>query len=394
MNIARILIGLLVVFAALWVVVGEQMAGASADATVNAPVVTLRAHTAGVLTLAERSLGARVEAGEALAHVEDALVDRVRLDDLGMERAFAAAATAGTRAALEELRALVGALEARGARYDLGRLEELETRLDHARRRLAILERGGAEALARLGAAGDEDRRRLDAVDRDGDLSARLPSEPRVAALVLDHARERVAVLEVALAAARDGVYLGDGYNDAPVSRQRLTDLTEAIAGLGATLAEQEAREAALEERLSRERVRVNALRGGEIATPVDGMLWEVLQADGVNVQRGDPILRVVDCSRTMVTLSVTERVFNDLSVGQGATFRLSGGAVHDATVARLAGAGAATVYGQLAVAPSQKHLERYDVALLVPSLTEAEGCGIGRTGRAFFDRRPLDLLR
>ena len=100
---------------------------------------------------------------------------------------------------------------------------------------------------------------------------------------------------------------------------------------------------------------------------------------------------------RQMVTASVTERVYNSLSVGDAARFRLGGSStVYDATVARLAGSGADTVYRNLAVAPSQRHLERYDVALIVPQLAQlgAEGCMIGRTGRAFFDGRPLDGLR
>ena len=129
----------------------------------------------------------------------------------------------------------------------------------------------------------------------------------------------------------------------------------------------------------------------------MDGLLWEVLEAEGVTVQRGDPLLRLVDCQATLVTVSVTERVYNGLSVGQAATFRLGGTSeVHDATISRLAGSGAATVYRNLAVAPSQRHLERYDVALIVPALRQAgpEGCMIGRTGRAFFDTRPLDGLR
>lgn len=62
----------------------------------------------------------------------------------------------------------------------------------------------------------------------------------------------------------------------------------------------------------------------------------------------------------------------------------------------RLAGAGAATVYRNLAVAPSSKHLERYDVTLLVSGLKDDPelACAVGRTGRVFFERRPLDWLR
>lgn len=49
-----------------------------------------------------------------------------------------------------------------------------------------------------------------------------------------------------------------------------------------------------------------------------------------------------------------------------------------------------------MAVAPDQKHLERYDVSLILPELRTGreEGCMIGRTGRVFFDDRPLNVLR
>ena len=51
---------------------------------------------------------------------------------------------------------------------------------------------------------------------------------------------------------------------------------------------------------------------------------------------------------------------------------------------------------GALAVAPSNKHLERYDIALLVPALRENTNlrCTVGQTGRVFFEARPLDWLR
>jgi hypothetical protein len=47
-------------------------------------------------------------------------------------------------------------------------------------------------------------------------------------------------------------------------------------------------------------------------------------------------------------------------------------------------------------VAPSARHLERFDVAVAVPGLQEDPelACAIGRTGRVFFDARPLDWLR
>ena len=290
MKIFRIIIGLAAIVFALWVIVGEQMSGASADAVVNAPVVTIRAGTAGDLTLPDREFGARVEAGETIAQVIDPRVDRIRLDDLAMELDFARAETARTEADLAATRALREALLDRTETFRSARIEELETRLDHARSRLDLLENG---------AGTDATRQRLrDAVD---DTPDRLPAEPILDALALDHARERVAVLEIALRAAQDGVFLGDGYNDSPNAEQRATELDSQIAQLENSLAEAQARQTAYANRLSRAQVQVNQQGGGDITAPVNGRYWEVLQADGVNVQRGDPILRLLDCDHVIV---------------------------------------------------------------------------------------------
>ncbi|ETX26466.1 HlyD family efflux transporter periplasmic adaptor subunit [Roseivivax isoporae] len=388
MKYTRLIIGLVAIVVALWVIVGEQMTGASANAVLNARVVTLRSDVAGTLEMPERALGAGVQEGEVVATVTDPLVDRMRLDDLLMELAFEQAEAERLGSALEDTKAIRAALSDRAERYRTERIAELRTRLERARNRLAILEEGGVPE-------GEEAQRRVDAVDQT--TPDRLPAEPLVTELVLEHARERVETLEIALRSAEAGVFLGDGYNDSPNAEQRATQLESEIAALEAAAAEAAARVAAVETRIGREQVHVNGLTGGEIMSPVTGRFWEVLEADGVTVQRGDPILRIVDCASTIVTLSVPQQVYNDLQVGDAATFRFENQSrVFDATVSRLAGSGAATIYEHLAVAPSQKHLERYDVTLLVPELTADPdlGCAIGRTGRAFFDTRPLDWLR
>ncbi|SIS78488.1 Multidrug resistance efflux pump [Roseivivax lentus] len=386
MNIFRLLTGVIIVAVALWIIIGEQMSGASANAVVNARVSTLRADVAGTLSLPDRALGSLVREGEVLASIDDPLVDNTRLNDLRMERAFAVAQIASANALAEASRDIRASLVERTEIYRTERLAELRTRLDHARRRLEILEGGDIPD--------DEEQILIDGFDED---LARLPFEPLRSELALDHARERVAVLEIAVRAAEQDVFLGDGYNDAPNAEQRAVELDSQIAAYETEKALAERRLAAIDMRLERERVRVTVLAGGVIASPVNGRYWEVLQPDGVAVQRGDPILRMLDCDSTFVTLSVTERVYNGLQVGQAASFRMDGdGRIFDAIIARLAGSGAATIYRNIAVAPSQQHLERYDVAILVPELNADPdlGCAVGRTGRAFFDDRPLDGLR
>ena len=387
MKYGRLILGLVAIVVAVWIIVGEQMSGATADAVVNAPIVTVRATVAGNLTVPTRQLGGRITQGEVLASIQDPVVDRIRLDDLLMEARLEEATRVQIEALLSDTQAIRDTLVARTAIFREERLQELRTRLAHAEARLAILNAQGAFP--------DDDQQSL--LDAVGDGTDRLPGEPRLDALVLDHARERVAVLQIALRAAEQNVFLGDGYNDAPNAEQRAIELESEIAALQSRLIEAQERSAAVRERADRERLRVNSLTGGDVSSPVTGLLWEVLQANGVNVQRGDPLLRLVDCQGAVVTASVTEGVYNALSIGDAAKFRLAGASsVYDATVARLAGSGAETIYRNLAVAPSQRHLERFDVALIVPQLAQSgpEACMIGRTGRAFFDARPLDAFR
>lgn len=386
MKLLRLILSLLLIAIALWVILAEQMTGASANAFVNAPVVTVRANTAGDLELPDTPFGARVQKGETIASVDDPLVDTVRLNDLRMEQEFIEAEIVRIEADLESTRILQQSLRNRAATFREARQNELRTRLEHARLRLAVLEGRDLPETA--------DHELLSLI---AELPGRVPMEPELAPLIFDHARERVELLEIALASAEKGVFLGDGYNDAPNAEQRAIEMETSIAQFENRLAEMRRRLETATTRTQRENLRVNAAKGGEISSPVNGIYWEILQAGGVNVQRGDPILRLVDCEATFVSLSVTERVYNSLRIGAAATFRPTGrGKVYEGTVARLAGAGAATVYQNLAVAPSEKHLERYDVALLVPGLTadNERDCSIGRTGRVFFEDRPLNWLR
>ena len=386
MKLLRLILSIVLIVGALWVIIAEQMTGASANAFVNAPVVTIRANTAGDLSLPDIPFGGRVQKGEIIASVEDPLVDTVRLNDLRMEQGFAEAEIARLEADLDSTRSMRDSLMDRATTFREARLKDLRTRLEHARFRLSVLEGGELP-----------DQTEQDLLPLVDEQSDRLPMEPALAPLVIDHARERVELLEIALETAESGVFLGDGYNDSPNAEQRATELATVISQLENGLAEAQARLEALTTRSQRENVRVSSAGGGDIASPVTGLYWEILQADGVNVQRGDPILRLVNCDATFVTLSVTERVFNSLQIGDAATFRLTGREkVMEGTVARLGGAGAVTLYQNLAVAPSKEHLERYDVALLVPELTadRERGCSIGRTGRAFFDERPLNWFR
>lgn len=60
---------------------------------------------------------------------------------------------------------------------------------------------------------------------------------------------------------------------------------------------------------------------------------------DGEHVERVDAVARLLECGGTIVRLSFSESVYNDLQVGDEARIRLSGRSeAHPGTVLRLAG--------------------------------------------------------
>ncbi|MBX3573203.1 MAG: HlyD family efflux transporter periplasmic adaptor subunit [Mesorhizobium sp.] len=374
MRFTRLIIGFLVIFVAVAIIASEQLAGASADAVINARLTTIRAPIAGTLSSQRRPLGSKVALGEQLGSLQDNLVDGIRLGDLVREREAASADIKRVEEGIAAIEVAIESLEKRIQIYRSERLRQLEAAAQSATSLKEL-----AEGRAQAGALGDS------------------PAGRRIAELELEDARQRAIMAEIALASARQGVFLADGYNDAPFSEQQSLDLSLRLSLLRAELAGEAARAAALDERIAGERLRVNRLGSAELVSNVEGRLWEVLAGSGETVERGQDILKLIDCEATIVTLSVSEGVYNRLKVGDNAVFRTGGeGRTFAGTITRLAGSGAGTIYRNLAIAPSERHLQRYDVTLLSPSLRDDPdlGCAVGRTGRVFFEARPLDFLR
>lgn len=275
MNLPKLAAGLAVLAAGLWVLLGEHLAGASADAVVNAQLSTVRSPLEGQVSFATHEVGRAVLAGEVLGSVADRLVDRSRILDLERER---------------------------------------------------------AELLVELG----------------------RPLMP--------------------VAQAEDGQTASDAADRPALSRLD-----------------------AVEARIGAEQVRLNNLASANLAAAANGLVWQYLAMSGETVARHQDLVRIAACDTAVVTASVSQRLYNSLRIGQAVTFRFDSDAqTYPGTVLRLAGSGAATVYSNMAVAPSAEHLERFDVTVFVPALRDVAGlrCLIGRTGRVFFERRPVDALR
>ncbi len=393
MRSIKIVAGLVLIFIALFVIIKEQTAGVSADAFVNARLTTTRAPIAGTFELVSRPLGARIDRGDTLGTIVDPLVDNVRLADLNQQRLATKAELDRLNETAEGLTSSIEELQTRAENYQRERIEQLKSQIDGAQASAKAAE--ARLRYARLSL--DRSNRLSDQGVRTGEALEQSRSLAEVAELDLANAQETVRSARINLAAAERGIFLGDGYNDAPYSEQRISELEVQRDQLQASAAAQASVLEALDARIRAEQLRVNRLSSASLQANVSGLIWDYLAVSGEAVQRGQDLVTLVDCQSTIVTLSVTERVYNGIALGSSAQFRMNGSdQLLSGVVTRVAGSGASTVYENLAIAPSERHLERFDVTLDVPALRQEPElfCLIGRTGRVFFEDRPLDWLR
>lgn len=98
------------------------------------------------------------------------------------------------------------------------------------------------------------------------------------------------------------------------------------------------------------------ALVGQTVAplrSPASGLVWSLPQYSGAFVESGDTIANIADCESLMVHATVSQRIFNELSLGDVAQFRFHDGRVAPVTVSLLAGTGPRTLFDTLAVNPT-----------------------------------------
>ncbi|MCK1493317.1 HlyD family efflux transporter periplasmic adaptor subunit [Bradyrhizobium sp. 180] len=393
MRLARVVIGLALLAGGLYIIIGEHFAGTSADATINARLYVVRAPIEGRVTLAVRSIGARVNPGELVADITDERFDTARLLNLERDRdnqQIELKRIAEQRAALSQART---GFDAQSIDYQRGRIRQIEARIAETRA-------AQDAAAARLRQA-DADFKRANELNVRGVQTVANLDRARatydVAQQDVVSAQQRINYFETELVSARDGVFIGESYNDAPFSTQRIRELDLRLAELSVEEQQVKARTAQFDRQIDAERLRVNRLTSAALNARVPGVAWDFLVDDGEFARRGQDLIKVVDCNSLIVTAGVSEALYDSLSIGAPAQFRLFGDErIFDGTITRLGGSGASSLYANLAVGPSPQHLQRFDVTVTIPELAEHPdlGCAIGRTGRVIFSSGPIARLR
>jgi len=377
------LIGLVVVVAVGWIPVRALMETSSTEAVINVRLITLRAPIEGqVGPLAAVTAGSEVQPGAALVSLVNPRAERGRLDDLRrlVDELESDIKTLVVRRA--DLAALHKDLADQTRAFRSARTDQLEARIAEVGSETAAAQAKREEAqqaLARarsLDQSGSGTKVSLEKARRDATVAEQ-------ALLALGHRR---TALNVELAALKNGIYVGDSYNDRPQSLQRADDIALRLNELGADIDHRQARLALLRTELAGERERYSERSAASLASPVRGSIWEIMTAPGESVARGQDLVRLLDCAGLVVTATVGETAYNHLRIGDPARFRFRGES-RDYEGRIMGLTGVASAAANLAIQPSALAKEPYRVAVAVPELAKAGQCDVGRTGRVTFGK-------
>ena len=150
----------------------------------------------------------------------------------------------------------------------------------------------------------------------------------------------------------REGVFIGDSYNDSPSSDQRAAELRLRVGELEAEAEAVRSQMVLLSGQIAEEDSRYHQRADALVVLPPSGRVWEMLTGPGEHVSKGQDLMRVLNCAHPIVSANVDEGVYNRLEVGAPAEFRPSqgGGKIYAARIVNLTGAAAASA--NLAIPP------------------------------------------
>ncbi|WP_245279940.1 HlyD family secretion protein [Hyphomicrobium sp. 99] len=382
-TIIKSLIAVALALALGWLPVQRLLATTSAEAIVNARVITLRAPIEGEVSMAnaDTDVGSMFSVDQNILVVRNPRADSSHLANLTRDRNQLRTTIGALEGKKQLLIASLEELSTQQERFRIGRIEQLEQRLRQADTDMASAEAQysvASDALARASTL-----RKTDAVSQA--FLDKAAGEAHVTEQAVKGQVERRKGMLVELEAAKKGTYVGDSYNDTPQSAQRKMEVSLELSDVQARLVGSRAELASVEAEILKEQERHDDLSQAAIRSTVNGRVWEMLTAPGEHVNAGQDLVKLLDCGSAIVTASVSEGVYQRLAVGQTATFRpRDGGEILTGTVVSLNGL--AAVASNSAILQNALSREPYHVTLRFPDLLKHADCRIGRSGLVQFD--------
>jgi hypothetical protein len=365
----------------------------AASAFVNAELVRVIAPIGGRLARDLPPKGAPIDGSATTRLVEALAPDRRHLITLEQQQATARAQVDLAATQLAEVTAADDKLARRTEQHRAAVLERLGREAEEvsanwsacrADERQQHLARNRTEALAATG-TGSQQRRDETAAAYDGAV-ARCQA-----------AAAQLLRLKAEAAAASDGIFLQDGFNDTPYSEQQRDRLLLRRQELQSQISSGGSQISLLEAEIAEERHRFEQLSRYELTLPAGYIVWTVSASPGSAVVEGQPVLDLADCRRRFVVAEMPERDFESIRIGDPATVRLLGsGDWLQGRVRQVRGSAARNDERLLAAQipnPSARHIS-VEITLLLDGTAQDghEFCDIGRLAEVRFDRNGFDL--
>jgi multidrug resistance efflux pump len=377
---AKVALGIGLVVAFGWTPLRAMLATTSVEAIVNARIETIRAPIEGIVQAnADKNTNWNSTTAPPKLVIKNPYADRSRLDELrrALNTLEAQEESLGRQSQLTQT--ALDTINLQAEKYRAGRLKLIDARLA---RQVAELDATTAKTSQTTAS-----KKRSDHLQKTGFISGtdsdRIQYEWNAATSAEAAAQKRLEETKVEHDAVADGVFIGDSYNDSPSSIQRETELKMKKGELDAQFAGVRTQITHIKDQISEEEARFRLRSEANVALPSKGRVWEMLVGPGEFVNKGQDLLRVLDCSNPIVSANVDERVYNRLEVGSPATFRpLQDGQTYHGTVVNLTGAAGAPA--NFAIAPISLRKSPFYVTIAMDGMG-AGGCSIGRTGTVSF---------
>jgi multidrug resistance efflux pump len=365
-----------------WFPVQRLLATTSAEAVVNARIITIRAPIEGEVTMDHggTDIGSPFRVDQTILTIRNPRADSVHLTNLMGEREQLRTTIAALQAKKRLLQLSLEELTTQQERFRLGRIAQLNQRIREADADIASSQAQysvAAQALKRASSL-----RQTDAVSQA--FLDKADGDERVAKqAILAQIEHKKGVL-VELDAAKKGTFVGDSYNDTPQSAQRKMEVSIELSDVQARLGGSEAQLAAIQITIDAETARQNELSKADVLSVANGRVWEMLTAPGEHVNAGQELMKLLDCGSAIVSASVSETAYERLAIGQSATFTpRDGGPELTGIVVGLNGL--AAVQSNTAIQQSALSREPYHVSLKFPELSKKFDCRVGQSGLVKF---------
>lgn len=384
----RITAGLAILLIGAWFFIPGLLFPISSNAIVNAHVITLRAPIAGDVSFMFSIPDRPIAQGDIVTRLENNRVDNSQLSTMQAQQITLQEKSKAIEGELLELQKLEGRLKTSSTEYR----RAVGNRYD------ALLAEASARLSARRAIAGESvknlQRQRALYAKRLTTLAALDAAEKadHVAQADLQEAEQAVERIHAEKTSAAQGIYFGDGFNNVPYSQQRTDDIQLRIQALRSELRETRIREQETGRQAAVEQARLNRLTRAELAAPAAGRLWLQLATTGEYVTAGAPLLQILDTSRLFLMVSLDERHFDDIAIGDRATVELigSGGSFYG-KVERIQGNESKVDESVLAVAPPPVKPREFlvVVSLNTQDLSKKTGVAnqVGRRAKVTFDQ-------